>query len=99
MTAVHAAYAAVSGTTFAVYALAVSAAGAPPSVHAAGLVLWVAHVILVFGCTTARRVSFGARRLGELGRGEELDRAAERAAGLDVRPDEPGLRRGLEPSG
>lgn len=42
-------YAAVSATTFALYALAVSAASAPPSVHAAGLVLWLAHVVLIFG--------------------------------------------------
>jgi hypothetical protein len=76
--------AAVSAATFAIYAITVSAAGAPPSVHAAGLVLWVAHVVLLFGHTPGRKLSPTSRRLGELGRGELLERAADAAAGLSA---------------
>lgn len=81
MKAVYAAYAAVSATTFAAYALAVSAASAPPSVHAAGLVLWLAHVVLIFGRAPASRRA-DTREPGALGRREALDRAAERAVGV-----------------
>jgi hypothetical protein len=75
-------YAVVSAATFAAYGVTVSAAGAPPSVHAAGLLLWVAHVILLFGRTPGQKSSSCPRRLGELGRAEALDRAADAAAGL-----------------
>jgi hypothetical protein len=76
--------AAVSAGTFAIYGVTVSAAGAPPSVHAAGLVLWVAHVILLFGRTPRSTSGLATRRLGELGRHEALERATDAAAGLRV---------------
>ncbi len=75
--------AAVSAATFAIYALAVSAAGAPPSVHAAGLVLWVAHVILLFGRTPGPKPGSDDRRLDELG-ADALGRATDAAASLSV---------------
>ncbi len=92
-------YAAVSVTTFAAYALAVSAASAPPTVHAAGLILWLAHVILIFG----RRPS-GPRgereRLGALEHEDALARAADRAAGFGIgeaKPVQAARARGSRP--
>jgi hypothetical protein len=84
-------YAAVSAVTFAAYAITVSAAGAPPSVHAAGLLLWVAHVVLLFGRTPSLKSSsqpeLRGRLRGDLARAEALDRAADAAASLSVTRD------------
>jgi hypothetical protein len=77
-------YAAVSAATFAAYAITVSAAGAPPSVHAAGLLLWVAHVVLLFGRTPSLKSSSQPELRGALARAEALDRAADAAASLSV---------------
>lgn len=78
---VRVAYAGVSATAFAFYALVVSAAGASPSVHAAGLLLWVVHAILSFGRTPGQKSSFAPGRAEDVLPDDVLDRAADAAAG------------------
>ena len=84
---------AVSATTFAIYALTVSAVGAPPSVHAAGLLLWVAHVVMLFGRVPGPMPRQRTSSKSELDR-DAFERAMDVAAALSVeRRDDPPRRR------